>query len=59
MSSFWMDGVPGRRRIDPDYCRQKAAFCRELATKPAHKTQAKILLKMAARFERQANGLDD
>ena len=48
-----------RRRIDPDYCRRKAALCRELAAKPAHRTQAKLLMKMAARFENQASWPDD
>jgi hypothetical protein len=50
--------VPGRR-IDPEYCRRKAALCRELARKPGHRTHAKVLLKLAKRFEQRAGWRDE
>jgi hypothetical protein len=42
-------------RIDPDYCRGKAAQCRELARKATKRSHAKMLLKLAARFDAQAS----
>lgn len=59
MVCFLTETVPGRRRIDPEYCRRKAALCRELAELPANRTQARLLVKMAERFDRQASWPDE
>jgi hypothetical protein len=54
----WSEPAPYRRRFDGDYCRKKARLCRDLAARPAHLGQVKVLMRMAARFDARANGLE-